>query len=284
MDNDTAVESGEVVVLKPKRIYFKWSEYMLLMLVKAVHVYHAAYADTENYETKYGKVILSLWKLKAFTEQGPPLAWGTVKDKFKSTLEAFKKKFGYGDGGERVNTSALPDVDDLPEIDVLLNEICRQIAKKADVAELEKKTKIQKKEAINNITDVLKVGGGKAGLHKLATDMSNSTMLTTSTSNFAKSLTGQTNPVTCETKRKAEDLSQDDMEGENLMASFAKMIKQDDLDYDARIQRLEVEIRTSGEATRAAIVAGNEQKANTDAAMLASFAVLISLQSKASNN
>jgi hypothetical protein len=74
------------------------------------------------------------------------------------------------------------------------------------------------------------------------------------------------------------------MEGENLMASFAKLIKQDDLDHDARMQRLEVGIRTSGEATRAAIVAGNEQKANTDAAMLASFAVLISLQSKGSSN
>jgi hypothetical protein len=74
------------------------------------------------------------------------------------------------------------------------------------------------------------------------------------------------------------------MEGENLMASFAKLIQQDDLDYDARMQRLEVEIRTSGEATRAAIVAGNGQKANTDAAMLASFAVLISLQSKGSSN
>jgi hypothetical protein len=284
MVEDAAVESGEVVVLKPKRVYFKWTEYMLLMLVKAVLVNHAAYADTENYETKYGKVILSLWKLKVFSDQGPPLAWGTVKDKFKSTLEAFKKKFGYGDGGDRVNTSALPDIDDLPEIDVLLNEIYRQVAKRAEAADLEKRTKTQKKEAISNITDVLKVGGGKAGLAKLATEMSNTTMLTTSTANFAKGLTGQVNPVTCDAKRKAEKMSQDDMEGENLMASFAKLIKQDDLDYDTRMQRLEAEIRTSGEATRAAIVAGNEQKASTDAAMLASFAVLISLQSKGSSN
>jgi hypothetical protein len=79
-------------------------------------------------------------------------------------------------------------------------------------------------------------------------------------------------------------MSQDDMEGETLMASFAKLIKQEDLDYDTRMQRLEAEIRTSGEATRAAIVAGTEQKASTDAAMLASFAVLISLQSKGSSN
>lgn len=284
MEEDAAVESGDVVVLKPKRIYFKWSEFMLLMLVKAVHVNHAAYADTDNYEIKYGKVILSLWKLKVFSDQGPPLSWGTVKDKFKSVLEAFKKKFGYGDGGDRVNTSALPDVDDLPEINVLLNEIYGQIAKRAEVADLEKRTKTQKKEAISNITDVLKVGGGKAGLVKLATEMSTTAMLTTSTANFAKGMTGQTNPVTCDGKRKVEKMSQDDMEGENLMASFAKLIKQDDMDYDARMNRLEAEIRTSGEATRAAIIAGNDQKANTDAAMLASFAVLISLQSRGSNN
>jgi hypothetical protein len=39
-------------------------------------------------------------------------------------------------------------------------------------------------------------------------------------------------------------MSQDDMEGETLMASFAKLIKQEDLDYDTRMQRLEAEIRT----------------------------------------
>ena len=109
-------------------------------------------------------------------------------------------------------------------------------------------------------------------------------MLTTSTANFAKGMTGQTNPVTCDGKRKVETMSQDDVKVENLMASFAKLIKQDDMDYDARMNRLEAEIRTSGEATRAAIIDGNDQKANTDAAMLASFAVLISLQSRGSNN
>jgi hypothetical protein len=77
---------------------------MLLMLVKAFLVNHAAYADTENYETKYGKVILSLWKLKAFSDQGPPLSWSTVKDKFKSTLEAYKKVWLRGWGRARKHT------------------------------------------------------------------------------------------------------------------------------------------------------------------------------------
>jgi hypothetical protein len=94
-------------------------------------------------------------------------------------------------------------VDDLPEINILLNEIYGQIAKRA-----EKRTKTQKKEAISNITDVLKVGGGKAGLVKLATEMSTTAMLTTSTANFAKGMTGQTNPVTCDGKRKVEKMSQ----------------------------------------------------------------------------
>jgi hypothetical protein len=95
--------------------------------------------------------------------------------------------------------------------------------------------------------------------------------------NFAKGQAGQANLVTCDVKRKVEKMRQDDMEGANLMAPFAKLIKQVDMNYDTRMQRLEAEIRTSGEAARAAIVAVNEQKANTDATVLASFTVLISL-------
>jgi siroheme synthase (precorrin-2 oxidase/ferrochelatase) len=117
------------------------------------------------------------------------------------------------------------------------------------------------------ITDILMVGGGKAGLVKF---------------NFAKGLAGQVNLLTCDVKSK-EKISQDDMEGANFMVSFAKLTKQDGLDYETQMKWLEAEIRTSDEATRAAIVGVNEQKANTDATMLASFTVLISLQSKGYN-
>ena len=57
------------------------------------------------------------------------------------------------------NKSALPDQDDLSEMNSLLCEMLAKIRKIGEDAELEKKNKTQKKKAISDITSIVQKGG-----------------------------------------------------------------------------------------------------------------------------
>jgi hypothetical protein len=81
--------SDEVVVVaaapKARNGYFKWTDEMEELLVKAVmasKAYKKSKSVNETYEVKYNRVIVDLWSRKVFSDQGPKQAWTTVQAKF----------------------------------------------------------------------------------------------------------------------------------------------------------------------------------------------------------
>ena len=170
--------SNEVAIVatapKARNSYFKWTDDMEGMLVKAVmanKAYKKSKSVNETYEVKYNRVIIDLWSRKVFSDQGPKQVWTTVQAKFRSLCEKFRTSHGYGDDVAHVNLSALPNMDDMTETDDLLHDMCKQISTQMEENEAEKRTKTQKKKTVASITDAIMKGGGKEGLLKISEEI-----------------------------------------------------------------------------------------------------------------
>jgi hypothetical protein len=121
--SDTAV-----VVVEKGKGYLKWSPKMKLNLVKAVKA-NKAHIKTKRlqFRGKYVKVIGDLWSREEFNEQCEKQRWATVEKMFRSLCDKFSSVHGYGENGMRINLSALPDMDELSEMDELLHDMCEEL-------------------------------------------------------------------------------------------------------------------------------------------------------------
>lgn len=266
------------------------------MLIRAVKA-NRAHIKTkkQQFPEKYEKVIADVWSKKEFYEQCEKQTWTTVQKIFRGLCDRFRSKHGYGDSGMRVNLSALPDIDDLSESDALLHDMCKEIASQIEDTDNDKKMKGEKKKVIMDITDVIQSGEGKTGMVKLANDMkvSGTAYLSGKTDHFVQGLSTSSKSipvesgsvvkatsatsitvVTGEVSTKMRKLSRSDIEGEDLMRTFGEQFRREDLAEAARMATLEETIRSSGEATAAAITAGNEETARANRAL---FGMLSSL-------
>jgi hypothetical protein len=70
------------------------------------------------------KVIADLWSRKEFNEQCEKQTWTTVQKLFHNLCDTISATHGYGENGMRVKLSALPDMDELTEMDELLHDMC----------------------------------------------------------------------------------------------------------------------------------------------------------------
>ena len=276
--SETTIMVAAAAVNKVARTnYLSWTPEMELQLVKAVSVHKAhikSKLQSETYEVKYNRVIIDLWGRRVFSEQGSSQTWSTVQAKFRSLCTKFCNAHGYGEGGARVNLSALPDEDSLSEMDDLLHKMCKEISKQVEVTDIEKKTKMQKKKTVSSITDVIIGGGGKDGLLKLSKDIveSGEDIISSSTSNFIKGISA----VTCEPSSRKRQIGKEELEGEDLMKTFAAQFRKDDEDEAARMQSLHNLIKQSGDATTSAIESGNREAAKSSMLMISAIAGLAS--------
>lgn len=305
--------NSDVVVVKGKG-YMKWSAEMEKLLVKSVKV-NRAHIKTKKlqFQEKYDKVIVDLWSRKVFYEQCEKQTWTTVQKIFRSLCEKFRSSHGYGDSGMRVNLSALPDMDELSEVNELLHDMCKEIASQIEETDHEKKVKSEKRKVVMDITDVIQSGGGKPGLAKLAGDMKKSgeDYLSGKTENFVEALsessgsskglpvsrsasaessgvfTGNAvsvtsalkgnivSAVTGESSVRKRKISRSEIEGEDLMRTFTDQFLREDQAEATRMSSLEETIRISGEATAAAIAAGNEEAARSNRALFTMLSTLL---------
>ena len=97
--------SNEVAIVatapKARNSYFKWTDDMEGMLVKAVmanKAYKKSKSVNETYEVKYNRVIIDLWSRKVFSDQGPKQAWTTVQ---VWSDELYSESYGQNEKGEK---------------------------------------------------------------------------------------------------------------------------------------------------------------------------------------
>jgi hypothetical protein len=230
------LESSEEVVAvaaapKSRNGYFKWTDEMEELLVKEVmaKAYKKSKSVNETYEVKYYRVIVDLWPRKVFSYQGSKQAWTTVQAKFRSLCEKFRTSHGYGDDGAHVNLSALPNMDDMTESDDLLHDMSKQISTQIVENKTEKRTKTQKKKTVASITDVIMKGGGKGGLLKLSEEIQSSgeTIISSGTEKFVDGI-----------KYRKRHISKSEVEGEDLIRSFANQFRRGDAAEELRRQVL----------------------------------------------
>ena len=82
--------------------------------------------------------------------------------------------------------------------------------------------------------------------------------------------------LTCEPKNWKSKVSKEELDGEDLMQSFATQFRRDDADEAARMASLHDRIRQSGEDTTSAIEAGNREAAKSSLLLIAAIAGLAS--------
>jgi hypothetical protein len=284
-------DAADVVVVKG---YLKWTPKMKLYLVKAAKVNRAHIkTKTLQFQEKYVKVIADLWSRKEFNEQCEKQTWTTVQKIFRTLCDTFSATHGYGENGMRVNLIA---THELTEMDELLHDMCKEIASQIEETDQEKKVKTEKKKVVADITEVIQSGGGKSGLAKLASEMkcTGDAYLSGKTDSFVKGFTESCSStaktastdvkseitvknisaVTAESSTRKRKLSRTECEGEDLMRTFSDQFLREDQAEAERMRNVEETIRVSGEATAAAIAAGNEETARANRAL---FAMLSSL-------
>lgn len=161
------VDIGDKVVIE-KRTILKYSMEMECLLVKTILSSNAHKSSTSGTnEVKFTKVVDTLWSDQIYQCKGKKRDWSTVRHKFLTLLNAFKKKVGLGTS-EVVNCSALPDVDLLTEIESLLYEICRDEETANREIALDKEAASEKAAIKDGIADVIVNGGGKQELSAMA--------------------------------------------------------------------------------------------------------------------
>ena len=162
----------DVVVLE-KRVLLKFSADMEILLVKSIlaaNAHKSSSAGTN--QVKFTRIVDALWENPLFSSKGPKRDWSTIKNKFITLLNTFKRKVGLG--STVVNCSALPNVEDLPELDALLFEICRD-EKTAQEETAHKKEMKDEETAIKDaVADAVTSGGGEKKVGKAARNLADS--------------------------------------------------------------------------------------------------------------
>ena len=85
--------------------------------------------------------------------------------------------------------------------------------------------------------------------------------------NFIKGITA----VTCEPTSRKRKIGKEELEGEDLMQTFAAQFRKDDEDEAARMQSLHNLIRESGDATTSAIESGNREAAKSSMLLISAI-------------
>jgi hypothetical protein len=255
---------------------FKWCPETELAFLKAVYANKAFYRTSEKFEVKWTRVIGDCSNRTSFKEQKFQLKQGSLQMKLKSLYSSYLNEFG------NRNKSALPDQDDLSEMNSLLCEMLAKIQKIGEDAELEKKTKTQKKKAISDITSIVQKGGAsvKKELAQLAENMrsGDEVMLSSSMTNYSKSFTPTPKAapaiVTAEPLKRKRIQKHSDDDDIQLMNSFGVLIKKDAENAEARLQSLENRILESSESSTAALREVSRDSALMNAALISAISSL----------
>lgn len=160
--------SGSDVVLE-KRVLLKFDAAMEVLLVKSIlaaNAHKSSSAGTN--QMKFIRIVDTLWENSLFSSKGP----STIRNKYLSMLNSFKRKVGLG--STVVNCSALPNVEDLPEVEALLFEICRD-EETAQEETVQKKECKEEETAIKDaVTDAVTSGGGGKKIGEAARSLAES--------------------------------------------------------------------------------------------------------------
>ena len=164
--------NADDVVLE-KRVMLRFSaemEVLLVMSILAANARKSSSAGTN--QMKFTRIVDALWENPIFSTKGPKKDWSTIRNKYLSMLNSFKRKVGLG--STVVNCSALPNVEDLPEVEGLLFEICRD--EETALAEtLERKESKEDEAAIKDaVTDAVTSGGGGKKVGEAARQLADS--------------------------------------------------------------------------------------------------------------
>jgi hypothetical protein len=168
MDLVLDVESGAVEVQPEKKKFLKYTsdkERLLLLTILATSAHKSGTKGTN--ETKFTKAVDILLMDNMYNSKGPKRDWSTIRNKFLSMLNVFKKKIGL-ETDALVNCSALPDVDSLSEVDTILFDMCRDEETANAETALLKEDADEKAAIKNGCVDVITSGGGRKGLAPMA--------------------------------------------------------------------------------------------------------------------
>lgn len=160
------VENDEIVI--EKKVLLKYCPRMEILLVKVILAANAHKSSSKGTnQVKFCRVVDTLWQNPLFSSKGPKRDWSTVRNKFLGLLNAFKKKVGLGTS-DMINTSALPDIDKLSEVDALLFQICRDEEVALEEITLIKEAAEEKAAIKDGVTNVVTSGAGRKGLPGMA--------------------------------------------------------------------------------------------------------------------
>lgn len=169
IDDSTGVPNAQPV--PEKKSFLKYTPAMEVLLVKTILAMNAHKSSTTGtFEVKFTAVVESLWLSEIYSSKGPKRDWSTIRYKFLSLVTAFKKKVGLG-GDDKVNCSALPDIDLLTEMDSILLDICRDEETANAETALLKEAADEKMAMKDGVCGVITSGGGRKGLPKMAKDL-----------------------------------------------------------------------------------------------------------------
>jgi hypothetical protein len=169
LDVDAGVHIAQPV--PEKRSFLKYTPAMEILLVKTVLVMNAHKSSTTGtFEVKFTAVVESLWLSEIFSCKGAKPDWSTIRNKFLTLVNNFKKKIGLGTDA-MVNCSALPDIDMLSEMESLLLDICRDEELANAETALQKEAADEKMAVKDGVCDVITSGSGRKGLPKMAKDL-----------------------------------------------------------------------------------------------------------------
>lgn len=169
LDVDAGVHIAQPV--PEKKSFLKYSLAMEILLIKTILSMNAHKSSTTGtFEVKFTAVVESLWLDELYSSKGAKRDWSTIRYKFLTLVSNFKKKVGYGND-EKVNCSALPEIDSLTEMDALLLDICRDEETANADTTLLKEAADEKMALKDGVCDVITSGGGRKGLPKMAQNL-----------------------------------------------------------------------------------------------------------------
>ena len=166
-------DASSADVVPEKRVLLKLSPEMEVFLVKSIlaaNAHKSSSAGTN--QVKFTRIVDTLWCNPLFYSKGPKRDWSTIRNKYIAMLNAFKRKIGLGTS-TLVNCSALPNVEDLPEVEGLLFEICRD-EETAQEESAQKECKEEETAIKDAVGDVITCGGGGKKVGKAARSLADS--------------------------------------------------------------------------------------------------------------
>ena len=166
-------DTGNVDAVLEKRVLLRFCAEMEVLLVKSIlaaNAHKSSSAGTN--QMKFTRIVDALWENPLFFSKGPKRDWSTIRNKFLSMLNTFKRKVGLG--STVVNCSALPNVEDLPEVEGLLFEICRDEETAQEETAQKKENKEEETAIKDAVTDAVTSGGGGKKVGEAARSLADS--------------------------------------------------------------------------------------------------------------